>query len=298
MKMKITNQKISAVILSITFFTAVFATFANVANAALMDDVFFKLGFSLSNTPARNSQVVPREIPSDLSADQRQTILFNIENDANVLQMANIASTAESKFLNAKSECYTIANKAICDPDNYKGVGGGFEPTKHAEFTLQLSYNAWNAAANDLANAIYSARESQNNAISYYRALATPVQDVLMEGYVPQSIDTSADTGTGGLIPCSGSKCGFNDLIILSNNIIKFLMLKVAVPLAALGIMFVGAKMVLSSNKESAKTEAKESFTNIAIGFLIMLGAYVFIKTIIFALLSDEQKNFMQFMFQ
>lgn len=104
-------------------------------------------------------------------------------------------------------------------------------------------------------------------------------------------------------IPCGdiaqGQKeCGFNDLIILSNNIIKFLMFKVAVPLAALGIMFVGAKMVLSSNKESAKTEAKESFTNIAIGFLIMLGAYVFIKTIIFALLSDEQKSFMQFMFQ
>lgn len=104
-------------------------------------------------------------------------------------------------------------------------------------------------------------------------------------------------------IPCGdialGQKeCGFNDLIILSNNIIKFLMFKVAVPLAALGIMFVGAKMVLSSNKESAKTEAKQSFTNIAIGFLIMLGAYVFIKTIIFALLSDEQKSFMQFMFQ
>lgn len=99
-------------------------------------------------------------------------------------------------------------------------------------------------------------------------------------------------------IPCNGPDCKFDDLIILANNIIRFLMFSVAVPLAAIGFMWVGGKMVLSPNKESAKTEAKQSFTSIAIGFGIMLGAYVFIKTILFAFLTDEQAGFMQFMFQ
>ena len=99
-------------------------------------------------------------------------------------------------------------------------------------------------------------------------------------------------------IPCDGPNCDFNSLIQLINNIIKFLMFSVAVPLAALGFMFMGGKMVISSNKESAKTEAKEGIGLIIKGFLIMLGAYVFIKTILFMFITDEQKTFMNFMFQ
>lgn len=98
-------------------------------------------------------------------------------------------------------------------------------------------------------------------------------------------------------IPCGDivagqQQCGFKDLIVLANSIIHFLMFSVAVPLAAIGIMFVGGKMVLSPNKESAKTSAKESFTNIAIGFLIMLGAYVVIKVIIYSFLNTGEGFF------
>ncbi|MFA5997505.1 MAG: hypothetical protein WC791_03390 [Candidatus Paceibacterota bacterium] len=99
-------------------------------------------------------------------------------------------------------------------------------------------------------------------------------------------------------IPCDGPNCDFNSLIKLINNIIKFLMFSVAVPLAALGFMFMGGKMVLLSNKEAAKTEAKQGIGFIITGFLIMLGAYVFIKTILFMFITDDQKTFMNFMFQ
>ena len=104
-------------------------------------------------------------------------------------------------------------------------------------------------------------------------------------------------------IPCgdftAGQKeCGFNDLIILANNIIKFLMFSVAVPLAAIGFMYTGGRLIVMQSKESEWEKAKTGFADIAMGFGIMLGAYVFIKTILFAFLTQEQPSFMQFLFQ
>jgi len=97
-------------------------------------------------------------------------------------------------------------------------------------------------------------------------------------------------------IPCDGPNCTFDDVIKLVNNVIHFLMFSVAVPLAALSFMFMGGKMVLSPNKESSKTEAKEGMTNIAIGFGIILGAYVLIKTVLFMFLNTEDKGLMSLM--
>lgn len=90
--------------------------------------------------------------------------------------------------------------------------------------------------------------------------------------------------------------CGFNDLITLVNNVIHFIIYYIAVPLAALGFMWVGGNLVLNQNKESAWSDAKEKFWDIGRGFGIILGAYVLIKMALFAFLSEEQINFMSFM--
>lgn len=101
-------------------------------------------------------------------------------------------------------------------------------------------------------------------------------------------------------IPCDGPDCTFDHLIILINNIIKFLMFSVAVPLAALGLMWRGGVLVINQDKESAWSEAKEGFWDIGKGFMIMLGAYVLIKTVLFAFLDEQyvQGSVLQFMFQ
>ena len=98
-------------------------------------------------------------------------------------------------------------------------------------------------------------------------------------------------------IPCGdiagGQKeCGFDDLIILTNNVIKFLMYSVAVPLAALGFMWIGGNLVLNQDKEGARNTAKEGFTNIGKGFLLMLGAYVLVKLVIYAFLNTKDGFF------
>lgn len=90
-----------------------------------------------------------------------------------------------------------------------------------------------------------------------------------------------------GLIPCDNASCGFSDLITLANNIVHFLMYDVAVPLVALGFMYTGARLVIFQNKEGEWTEAKGRFGDIAMGFGMMLGAYVLIKTILYAFLNQ-----------
>lgn len=94
------------------------------------------------------------------------------------------------------------------------------------------------------------------------------------------------DTIVGGVITPTTHPCGFNDILELANRVIHFLMIDVAVPLAALGFMYTGARLVLVQNKESEWTDAKKRIEDVAIGFGMILGAYVLIKTILYAFLN------------
>ncbi|MHB1118410.1 MAG: hypothetical protein ACYCZ7_02740 [Minisyncoccota bacterium] len=89
-------------------------------------------------------------------------------------------------------------------------------------------------------------------------------------------------------IPCSGTDCTFEDLVTLANNIVKFLVFSVSVPLAALGFMWAGASLILNQNKEGAWSEAKERFGNIGMGFGIILAAFLLVKLVLYAFLNTE----------
>lgn len=92
----------------------------------------------------------------------------------------------------------------------------------------------------------------------------------------------------GGAICSKGVNCGFEDLMKLANAIVQFLMFKVAIPLAALGFMYVGARMVIIQNKEAERKNAWEMMTNIGYGFAIMLGSFVLIKFILYQFLNTD----------
>lgn len=92
----------------------------------------------------------------------------------------------------------------------------------------------------------------------------------------------------GGASYTTTNPCGFNDLIVLANVIVHFLMYDIAVPLAALGFMWAGASLILYQDKEGEWKKAKERFESIAIGFIIMIASYVVIKTIIFSVLRPD----------
>ena len=84
-----------------------------------------------------------------------------------------------------------------------------------------------------------------------------------------------------GLVACK-ENCGFNDFMVLVDTVIKFILYKMAIPIAAIMFAYAGFKMVTAGGEAAhARTEAKEIFTNTVIGLIIAVAAFLIIKTIL-----------------
>jgi hypothetical protein len=95
-----------------------------------------------------------------------------------------------------------------------------------------------------------------------------------------------------GLIPCGRSPgpnvpnsvtkpCEFKDFMTLINNVIRFILFKMVVPIAAIMFAYAGVLLVTSGGSEEQKTKAKNIFTNVAIGLIIAIAAWLIIHTIL-----------------
>jgi len=109
----------------------------------------------------------------------------------------------------------------------------------------------------------------------------------------PQAVPLS-----GSLIPCGtslnpaiGSRasdhpCKFEDFITLINNVIKFALFYLALPIAAIMFAYAGFKLVTSGGSTEARSSAKNIFTNAAIGLVLAAGAWLIVKTLLSILSS------------
>lgn len=89
-----------------------------------------------------------------------------------------------------------------------------------------------------------------------------------------------------GLIVCNGPDCDFNSFILLIRRVIDFLIL-ISVPLASISFAWAGFLLVSSGGSEDKKNKAKEIFSKTAIGFIIVLSAWLIVYFISIALLEN-----------
>lgn len=80
-------------------------------------------------------------------------------------------------------------------------------------------------------------------------------------------------------------ECTFNHLIQLAQNLINFLII-ISTFLATAAFAYVGIILLTSGGNESAKTQAKEIFRKVFIGYLWILGAWLLVYTITSVLLN------------
>ena len=88
----------------------------------------------------------------------------------------------------------------------------------------------------------------------------------------------------GGLVPCDGTKenpCKFEQVIILINNVIDFILKYMVIPICAIMFAYAGVLLVISGGQDSARTKAKDIFTNAVIGLVIAFAAWLIVKLIL-----------------
>ena len=108
-----------------------------------------------------------------------------------------------------------------------------------------------------------------------------------------------------GLIPCGNvvekgmvveaERCTFNDLIILAQNVINFLIFKVAAPIAAVMFAYAGFLWLTNGGNESKITQAREVFWMVFWGLVIALAAWLTINMIVtFFVGTNSQVNYLE----
>ena len=88
-----------------------------------------------------------------------------------------------------------------------------------------------------------------------------------------------------GLVPCgkgSSVSCGFKDFMTLIHNVINFILIYMALPIAAIMFVYAGFLLVTAGSEAAgARTKAKSIFTNALIGLVLAAGCWLIIRTIL-----------------
>lgn len=92
---------------------------------------------------------------------------------------------------------------------------------------------------------------------------------------------------TGGLIPCGNigqPECDFNQLIVLINNVVDFLIVFVAFPFVAIVAAWAGVLLLTSGGSTGARDKAKKMLGHVVIGLILALLSWGIIKIILVSL--------------
>jgi hypothetical protein len=90
-----------------------------------------------------------------------------------------------------------------------------------------------------------------------------------------------------GLVTCSGPDCNFCTFVTMVDKVISFIFTLMVLG-AVLMMVFAGFKLVVSQGDEHAMGEAKSMITNVVVGFVIVMSAWLIVDTMMKALLKTN----------
>ncbi|MEZ4211084.1 MAG: pilin [Candidatus Paceibacterota bacterium] len=87
-----------------------------------------------------------------------------------------------------------------------------------------------------------------------------------------------------GIVNCDGINvaCDFQKLLELVNRAIRFLIFVIGIPIVTLSFVYAGFLLVTSGGNPSKKDDAKKVVTNAVIGLVILLAAWLIVRTVLF----------------
>lgn len=109
-------------------------------------------------------------------------------------------------------------------------------------------------------------------------------------GLFAETVQPVYDPGTTGIVGnlcADGVNCKFEDLITLVKRILGFIVF-VSIPLAAIAFAYSGFLILTAGPNASQAQQGKKIFTNVAIGFVIILAAWLIVYTVTTALIDTD----------
>ncbi|HVY35677.1 MAG TPA: pilin [Candidatus Paceibacterota bacterium] len=97
----------------------------------------------------------------------------------------------------------------------------------------------------------------------------------------------------GGLVPCE-NKCDLNSAFALINKLVDFLIKVVFFPISIIMFMYTGARYILSEGKPNVRAQVKKLIGHLIGGIVLILCAWVIVKTILVVLGYKEALVFFQ----
>lgn len=94
------------------------------------------------------------------------------------------------------------------------------------------------------------------------------VDDLARPGYKKEIIEVT-------------NPCKFNHLIIFINNLIRWILVYLAVPIAAIVFMYAGFQLIFSGGDTHKRSEAKNMFFDVVKGLVLIAGAWLIINAIL-----------------
>lgn len=117
------------------------------------------------------------------------------------------------------------------------------------------------------------------------RLVSGEQQEIIDNGIVP--LDCGYNIRSLANRDGTGRICGFTDLIRLIQRIIEYIFVLI-LPLAALVFAYAGFLYLTSGGSASKRDAARKAMTNVLIGIIIVMLAWIAVKTLLVALGVDE----------
>ncbi|MFA6586164.1 MAG: pilin [Candidatus Paceibacterota bacterium] len=88
--------------------------------------------------------------------------------------------------------------------------------------------------------------------------------------------------------------CGFYDILTLINTVIQYIT-TIFVSIAAIMFAYAGVELITSEGETSKREKAKKIFTNVVIGLIVVLAAFLIVQTILSIVGYDKSLNWFGF---
>ena len=147
------------------------------------------------------------------------------------------------------------------------------------DYRVQISYN--NKIIHEQGIGSYRDPVENTGGGSLFGGYTDTQKEILDSGIVP------TDCGYGIGPKGNGRMCGFADAITLIQNVIEYIFILI-LPIAAIVFAYAGFLLLSSGGNSSKRDAAKKAMVNVVIGIVVILLAWLLVKTILVSLGASD----------